>query len=83
MTTVDQALPQLTNELQRRLVHHLATRPGFSTTDRLMSELFPVNVRGIDRMRYDATKRQLSSALRRLQHIGFVRYDDTYGGWWR
>jgi hypothetical protein len=80
-------MPQTCNDLQRRLVRHLAMRPGFSTTDRLVSELFPRHTDGrydgFGRLRYRELKTQTTSALRRLQAIGFVRYDDQYGGWIR
>ena len=83
MITPEEALPQATSDLQRRVINHLSTCPGWSTSDRLMSELFPRPTIGIGRMQYDTTKRQLVSALRRLQHIGFIRYDADTGGWVR
>jgi hypothetical protein len=84
--TLEAALPQLSTDLQRRVARHLAERPGFSSTDRLLSELFGgprPDLVALEPLRRDATKRQLSSALRRLQAIGFVRYDAEFGGWVR
>jgi hypothetical protein len=84
-TTLEDALPQLSTHMQRNVARHLSERPGFSTSDRLFSEMFPLPhpITGLDRARRDVTKRELVRALRRLQAIGFVRYDRKFGGWVR
>lgn len=77
MITLEQALPQLTTDLQRRLARHLAEHPGWATTERLQSEMGPMA------LGMPLPKPQVTSALRRLQAINFIRYDGEFCGWVR